>query len=53
MYAAMFELMRGNHARSAAPNSFELTRLAREHDLPCFALSAHFLSVGRRLRATP
>ena len=31
--AAMFELMRGDHAR-AAPNAFELARLAREHDLP-------------------
>ena len=32
MHAAMFELMRGDHAR-AAPNAFELARLAREHDL--------------------
>ena len=30
--AAMFELMRGDPAR-AAPNAFELARLAREHDL--------------------
>ena len=29
----MFELMRGDHAR-AAPNAFELARLAREHELP-------------------
>ena len=33
MHAAMFELMRGDLAR-AAPNAFELARLAREHDLP-------------------
>ena len=33
MHAAMFELMRGDPAR-AAPNAFELARLAREHDLP-------------------
>ena len=32
MHAAMFELMRGDHLR-AAPNAFELVRLAREHDL--------------------
>jgi predicted ATPase len=32
MHAAMFELMRDNHAR-AAPNVFELVRLTREHDL--------------------
>ncbi|HZZ24134.1 MAG TPA: hypothetical protein VFE60_16830 [Roseiarcus sp.] len=33
MYAAFFELMRGEPAR-AAPDAFELARLAREHDLP-------------------
>jgi class 3 adenylate cyclase/tetratricopeptide (TPR) repeat protein len=33
MHAALFELMRGEHAR-AAPNVFELVRLTREHDLP-------------------
>ena len=32
MYAALFELMRGDRAR-AAPNAFELNRLAREHGL--------------------
>ena len=32
LYAAMFELMRGDHVR-AAPNAFELARLAREHEL--------------------
>src|SRR4029077_19697551 len=39
MYAAMFELMRGDHLR-AAQNAFELGRLAREHDLnPARALA--------------
>src|SRR5271166_4364228 len=33
LYAAMFELIRGGPSR-AAPNAFELARLAREHDLP-------------------
>ena len=33
LHAALFELMRGDHAR-AAPNAFELARLAREHELP-------------------
>ena len=33
MHAALFESMRGEHAR-VAPNVFELVRLAREHDLP-------------------
>jgi predicted ATPase len=33
--AAMFELIRGD-PRRAAPNAFELARLAREHDLPMF-----------------
>ena len=33
MHAALFELMRGEHAR-VAPNVFELVRLTREHDLP-------------------
>ena len=36
MHAALFELMRGDHAR-AAPNAFELARLAREHELPMYA----------------
>ena len=35
MHAALFELMRGDHAR-AAPNAFELARLAREHELPMY-----------------
>ena len=42
MHAAMFELMRGDHAR-AAPNAFELARLAREHDLPMFRAFGVFL----------
>ena len=36
LLAAMFELMRGDHAR-AAPNAFELVRLAREHELNMLA----------------
>ena len=42
MHAAMFELMRGDHAR-AAPNAFELARLAREHDLPLWRAFGVFL----------
>ncbi len=42
MHAAMFELMRGDHAR-AAPNAVELARLAREHDLPMFRAFGVFL----------
>ena len=42
MYAAMFELMRGDRAR-AAPNAFELARLAREHDLRMFRAFGVFL----------
>ena len=34
--------MRGDHAR-AAPNAFELARLAREHDLPMFRAIGVFL----------
>src|SRR5277367_2488158 len=33
MLAALFELMRGDRTR-AAPSTFELARLAREHELP-------------------
>jgi predicted ATPase len=40
--AAMFELMRGDHAR-AAPNAFELVRLAREHDLTMWRAFGVFL----------
>ena len=42
LHAAMFELMRGDHAR-AAPNAFELARLAREHDLPMWRAFGVFL----------
>ena len=42
MHAAMFELMRGDRAR-AAPNAFELARLAREHDLPMWRAFGVFL----------
>ena len=35
LHWALFELMRGDSAR-AAPNAFELSRLACEHDLPMF-----------------
>ena len=42
-FAAMFELMRGDHAR-VAPNAFELARLAREHDLTMFRAFGVFLA---------
>ena len=42
MHAAMFELMRGDTAR-AAPNAFELARLARDHDLAMFRAFGVFL----------
>ena len=42
MHAAMFELMRGDHAR-AAPNAFELARLAHEHDLTMWRAFGVFL----------
>ena len=42
LLAAMFELMRGDHAR-AAPNAFELVRLAREHDLTMWRAFGVFL----------
>ena len=51
MHAAMFELMRGDHAR-AAPNAFELARLAREHDLPMWRAFGVFLEgLATRSRA--
>ena len=46
-YAAMFELMRGDHSR-AAPNALELARLARDHELPLCRASAFFSRAGRR-----
>ena len=42
MHAALFELMRGDRPR-AAPNAFELARLAREHDLPLWRAFGVFL----------
>ena len=55
MHAAMFELMRGDHAR-AAQNAFELARLAREYDLTMWGafggVSAGFGGVAHR-RAQP
>ena len=42
MHAAMFELMRGDHARATA-NAFELARLTREHDLLLFRAFGAFL----------
>ena len=42
MHAAMFELMRGDHAR-AAPNAFELARLAHEYDLNLWRAFGVFL----------
>jgi len=40
--AAIFELMRGDHAR-AAQNAVELARLTREHDLPFWRAFAVFI----------
>ena len=42
MHAAMFELMRADHAR-ATENAVELTRLAREHELPMYGAFGAFL----------
>ena len=42
MHAALFEMIRGDPAR-AAPNVFELVRLADEHDLPMFRAFGVFL----------
>ena len=42
MYAALFELMRGNQAR-VAPSAFELVRLAREHELTLYGAFGVFL----------
>ena len=58
LHAALFELMRGDKAR-AAPNAFELARLARDIDLPtvvarlaCFSMAGRTLQSGvRRPRA--
>jgi hypothetical protein len=45
LQAALLELMRGDTAR-AAPNAFELARLAREHDLSLFRAYSVFLEGG-------
>jgi tetratricopeptide (TPR) repeat protein len=42
LHTALFELMRGGHAR-AAQNALELARLAREHDLSLFRAYSVFL----------
>jgi tetratricopeptide (TPR) repeat protein len=42
MHAALFELMRGDQTR-AAPNAFELARLAREHELTMYSAFGVFL----------
>jgi len=42
MYAALFELMRGDYSR-AAPNAFELARLAHEYDLNLLSAFGVFL----------
>ena len=42
MHAALFELMRGDRKR-AAPSTFELARLAREHGLPMWGSFGLFL----------
>ena len=42
MHAALFELMRGDRKR-AAPSTFELARLAREHGLPMWDSFGLFL----------
>ena len=42
MHAALFELMQGDQTR-AAPNAFELARLAREHELTMYGAFGVFL----------
>ena len=42
MYTSLFDLMRGDHER-AAPNAFELARLAREHGLTMYRAFGVFL----------
>ena len=42
MFEAMFELMRGDHARAAA-NAFELVRLARQYDMSLYLAYGVFL----------
>ena len=42
MHSALFDLMRGDHAR-ATPKTFELARLAREHELAMYDAFGAFL----------
>ena len=42
MHAALFELMRGDHARGA-PHAIELARLGRQHELPMWGAFGVFL----------
>ena len=42
MHAALFELMRGDHARGAT-HAIELARLARQHELPMWSAFGVFL----------
>jgi hypothetical protein len=49
MYAALFELLRGNRAR-VAPNTLELVRLAQEYDLNLWRAFGVFLE-GRHRRS--
>ena len=49
MHAAIFELMRADHAR-VTENAVELTRLAREHELPMYGAFGAFLDGWARLR---
>ena len=42
MHAALFELMRGDHARGA-PHAIELAQLARQHELPMWGAFGVFL----------
>ena len=52
MHAAVFELMRGDHAR-AAPHAFELARLAREHDLNLWRAFAAFVQGWAASQSSP
>ena len=52
MQAAMFELMRGDHARGA-PNASSSSASRASTSCPWFVRSACFSRVGRPLRATP
>ena len=49
MFAAMFEVMRGDFSR-AAPHAVEVVRLAREHDLQLWLALGSFSRVQLRLK---